>query len=78
MTERQLPAVSSQRYANGSTPEQQREHDRRYRQKRSQALGWLGFIATENGMTRDQLTTESNAQLVARLLDQYNKEAGCQ
>ena len=70
-------ATSVKRYSNGATPEQQAEYNRRFKAKRARALGWLDFIETENGMTRDQLTTESNAQLVARLLEQHNQEAGC-
>lgn len=76
MADEQTPVHTTSRYANGSTPEQQREHNRRYRQKRSQALSWLDFIATENGMTRDQLTTESNAQLVAHLLREQSTTKG--
>lgn len=64
-------------YSNGRTRDEQIAANARYRRRQAHWRGWIDEIATQLGMTRDGLTTESNAQLVARLLEQYNKEAGC-
>lgn len=58
-------------YTNRPNAERQAVYDRRYRAKRRRALKWLDDTAGAVGMTRDQLTTSSNAELVAALLRQH-------
>ena len=53
------------RLPNGCTPDQQREYNRRYRTRQARYRDWMDGIATELGMTRDQLATATNAELVA-------------
>lgn len=63
------------RLPNGCTPEQQREYNRQYRRRLAGYRDWIDAIATPLGLTRDQLTTSTNAERVRESLAESQHRA---
>lgn len=64
--------MNTHRYGNANTPEQQSAADARYRERQRRLRTWADDLAESVGLTRDQLMTQSSAELVAKLLQSHD------
>lgn len=64
------PVAEVYRLPNGSTPQQQREDNRRYRQRQREARLWLDDVARGLGVEKRDLVSQ-DAALVAGILKNH-------
>lgn len=64
--------MNTHRYRNGSTPDQQAAADRKYRERQRRLRAWTDDLAESVGLSRDQLLTLGNAELVSKLLQSHD------
>ncbi|QFQ02285.1 hypothetical protein CUROG_04550 [Corynebacterium urogenitale] len=60
------------RYKSGQIKATQDRADRNYRRRQRELRTWVDQVAGELGLSRDQLLTARNAELVAQLLKNHN------
>ncbi|OFT34649.1 hypothetical protein HMPREF3169_05245 [Corynebacterium sp. HMSC08C04] len=65
-----MPSVN--RYENRNTPDQQMAANARYREKQRNARNWLDEVATDLGLTRDQLVSSPAGQVAQLLRTHFN------
>lgn len=66
--------MTDHQYANGATREQQLRYNERWRDKQKHMRSWVDDVADALGVSREELLTTRNAQLVSDLLRNHFKD----